>query len=143
MAKKSKSKKRRQANKKASQESMVTNTPIPAPLGKKPPKTSANTSEQANIDNTTNSRTNELETEQVDTLLSENPPREPITQNKLIMALAITVIILIGILIFFYSKTQQATTELQKQSQEQLNNVNETQGDSLGSSPAGNMPNPQ
>lgn len=133
MSKKSKSKKRRQAQKRA-QNSTITTKPTNsraklknAPNGpKNATESSKMTSKEVMIDNHLDITPEELESDQVDTMLSENPPREPINQTKILIALGVVIIILLGVLFFFYNKTNQSQNELQKSSQEKLNNVNQS-----------------
>ncbi len=111
MAKKSKSKKRRQAQKRA-QNSSVTTKPENSRAKVKntsnsPQKGSESlkyASKEVIIDDHLNITPEELESDKVDTLLSENPPREPISQTKILVALGVVIIILLGVLFFFYNK---------------------------------------
>ncbi len=130
MAKKSKSKKRRQAQKRAQNSAITTKSANSRTKVKNVPNSSQKASESSNmaskevmIDNHLDITPEELESDQVDTMLSENPPREPISQTKLLIALGAVIIILLGVLFFFYNKTNQAQNDLQKSSQEKLNNV--------------------
>jgi len=139
MAKKSKAKKRKQANKRAFKQVVSDNTASAIENG---PQAPAKT--QKPIKSTKKQRlTSQKETEVVDKVLSENPPREAIGQKGLIIALGVVVILMLGLLWFIYGKAQQATLETQKAAEEQLLKVNEASGDSLGPTTGSSTTNPQ
>ncbi|MBA3678651.1 hypothetical protein H0W80_00385 [Candidatus Saccharibacteria bacterium] len=135
MAKKSKAKKRKQANKRVSKQTIRST--------ESPSKNITQASNKTVKPTKKPQHTTPKETVGVDEMLSENPPREVIGQKGLIIALGVVVILMLGLLWFIYGKAQQATLETQKAAQEQLLKVNEASGDSLGPTTGSSTTNPQ
>jgi len=140
MAKKSKSKKRKHAQKRSSGKSAVVNKPSRAVNNAVKSKSSEANVEVLEQDGAISKQS---EKEQLSELLSETNPREQITQKWMVIALIVIMVVLAGIMLYFYSKTQEATLDSQKAAQEQLLKVNEASGDSLGPINGQNSTNPQ
>lgn len=140
MAKKSKSKKRKHAQKRSSGKSSVAKQSSKAKAHTKANKNSEIIAEFVEPDSVVDDLT---EKEQASELLSETNPREQITQKWMVVALIAVIVFLVGLLLYFYSQTQQATLDSQKAAQEQLLKVNEASGDSLGPTSGQNSSNPQ
>lgn len=138
MAKKSKAKKRKQAHKKA-----VSSQPNKVASSTKTHKPDEQVVDSSQTEETYVVSADKQESETVTEVVSENPPRQGISQKWLIFALAGVVIVLLGLLWFLYNKTQQATLDTQKAAQDQLLKVNEATGDSLGPASGSDSANPQ
>ncbi len=134
MAKKSKSKKRKHTQKRSAGKTTVSKKP--SVKGKNSEMVAEFVEPDTVVDEVN-------EKEQAKELLSETNPREQITQQWMVIALIGVIVVLVGLLLYFYSKTQQATLDTQKAAQEQLLKVNEASGDSLGPTSGQNTNNPQ
>lgn len=160
MAKKSKAKKRKIAQQRAQaqvvsatatkkfpskvdQESAKPATQAPHKTPKSPNKSRQKNSDEVIIDNHLEITPEELKSGQTEELIPASNQPEPFNQKKLILLLGIIVLVLIGLMIYFYNQAQKATTELQQSAQDQLLNVNEASGDSLGPTTGADTANPQ
>ncbi len=121
MAKKSKAKKRKQSQKRPAQ-----------PVTKK---------EQVDSSNSVSA---EVESENIESMMNESAPREPINQKWIIYALA-GVILLLGVVLFvMYQKTNDLRQNTANTGQDQLLQVQQSDQNSLQpTSPADNSSNPQ
>ena len=75
---------------------------------------------------------NAVESEKIEEIIYETPPARSLDQRGIAIVLVVVSIVLVLILVFFMGKTNKATSDLQKSSQDQLLNIKQSTTDSLG-----------